>query len=95
MALNVMMTRAKDDYWVATKGWPDPGGDRFAEPNLRDITEADIIGINERALRRGVSRARLEQLVLVIWDKCGGNDRLAANVYADFADGEPPTKEDA
>ena len=84
-----MMSISKDGGWVSTLGWPDATV-RFNEPNWRPITEADIIAINIRAIRRGVTQETLENLVYHVWDACGDDNRTATNAYADMADGLGP-----
>jgi hypothetical protein len=78
-----------DKPFVHFEGWPHPLDD---DPNKREQTLPDIERINRLAKKRGVTTARLLELA----DKASPYAReygayVAALIYSDWADGEPPT----
>jgi hypothetical protein len=89
-ALSRMMSLAKPGVFVKTiAAWPSPLDD---DPNKREQTLPDIERINRLAKKRGVTTARLLELA----DKASPYAReygayVAALIYSDWADGEPPT----
>ena len=89
--LKVMMDHAEPGPFIhsCTLSWPHPLED---DPNKRELTQQDIEHLNTLALNRGVSQERLYDLV----DKVAPYVReygayVAALIYSDWADGEPPT----
>jgi hypothetical protein len=88
-ALSRMMSLAEPGAFVETIVWPSPLED---DPNKREQTLPDIERINRLAKKRGVTTARL----LALADKATPYAReygayVAALIYSDWADGEPPT----
>jgi hypothetical protein len=87
-ALSRMMSLAEPGAFVETIVWPSPLED---DPNKREQTLKDIERINRLAQKRGVTKARLFELA----DKAEAyvkehGDYVAALIYSDWADGEPP-----
>lgn len=90
----MIKSAARDQGFVETlfrsaPPWPSVLDD---DPNKREQTLPDIERINRLAQKRGVSKARLFALA----DKAEAyvkehGDYVAALIYSDWADGEPPT----